>query len=293
MLTVNVDAGDSLKAVFTSYDPLTVSQIWDQIEQTNGTICKGNFYIIYNGRLTSDTDILCSGSAIVKPRFFGGKGGFGSMLRAIGAQIEKTTNREACRDLSGRRLRDINEEKRLKIWLEKQSKSKDEASERKKRKLDKLCSEPKHEFKDQKYDNERSVLTERVADAVEEGFKAAASTSRLKRPSETEKAINKKKKITLGFGLDLDSDELESSEDDIREPQEEKQSVQEVNNDSDDESACNDKKSQLIENPEKNVSHEKLEIITKSVENEMEVDERKMNSKEVTTVEKTESIVTN
>ena len=38
--------------------------------------------------------------------------GFGSMLRAIGAQIEKTTNREACRDLSGRRLRDINEEKR-------------------------------------------------------------------------------------------------------------------------------------------------------------------------------------
>jgi hypothetical protein len=38
--------------------------------------------------------------------------GFGSMLRATGAQIEKATNREACRDLSGRRLRDINEEKR-------------------------------------------------------------------------------------------------------------------------------------------------------------------------------------
>lgn len=67
----------------------------------------------------------------------GGKGGFGSMLRyiqyhcecgfsliiliyvfrAIGAQIEKTTNREACRDLSGRRLRDINEEKRYIIML--------------------------------------------------------------------------------------------------------------------------------------------------------------------------------
>ena len=42
----------------------------------------------------------------------GGKGGFGSMLRAIGAQIEKTTNREACRDLSGRRMRDINDEKK-------------------------------------------------------------------------------------------------------------------------------------------------------------------------------------
>lgn len=61
-------------------------------------ICKENFYITYNGRLASDTDILCNGSATIKPRFFGGKGGFGSMLRAIGAQIEKTTNREACRD---------------------------------------------------------------------------------------------------------------------------------------------------------------------------------------------------
>jgi len=39
--------------------------------------------------------------------------GFGSMLRSIGAQIEKTTNREACRDLSGRRMRDINNEKRF------------------------------------------------------------------------------------------------------------------------------------------------------------------------------------
>ncbi len=34
------------------------------------------------------------------------------MLRSIGAQIEKTTNREACRDLSGRRMRDVNNEKK-------------------------------------------------------------------------------------------------------------------------------------------------------------------------------------
>lgn len=53
------------------------------------------------------------GSLKIVPRILGGKGGFGSMLRAIGAQIEKTTNREACRDLSGRRLRDINEEQRF------------------------------------------------------------------------------------------------------------------------------------------------------------------------------------
>lgn len=38
--------------------------------------------------------------------------GFGSMLRMLGAQIEKTTNHEACRDLSGRRMRDVNNEKK-------------------------------------------------------------------------------------------------------------------------------------------------------------------------------------
>ena len=59
--------------------------------------------------------MLSQGNIIqITPKLPGGKGGFGSMLRAIGAQIEKTTNREACRDLSGRRLRDINEEKRFK-----------------------------------------------------------------------------------------------------------------------------------------------------------------------------------
>ena len=33
------------------------------------------------------------------------------MLRAIGAQIEATTNNDACRDLSGKRLRDVKCEK--------------------------------------------------------------------------------------------------------------------------------------------------------------------------------------
>ena len=37
--------------------------------------------------------------------------GFGSMLRALGAQINRTTNKEACRDLSGRRMRDVNAQK--------------------------------------------------------------------------------------------------------------------------------------------------------------------------------------
>jgi hypothetical protein len=38
-------------------------------------------------------------------------------------QIVKTTNLEACRDLSGRRLRDINEETRLRQYVSQQVRS--------------------------------------------------------------------------------------------------------------------------------------------------------------------------
>lgn len=150
----------------------------------------------------------------------GGKGGFGSMLRAIGAQIEKTTNREACRDLSGRRLRDINEEKRLKAWLEKQGEREREAEERKKRKIEKLLAVPKHEFKDEEYEEARSKLTEKVCDAVEEGFKKAKTAGDLKRKSEaastSQKAVPvKKKKGALWLDEDISSgDDSDSSDDD-------------------------------------------------------------------------------
>lgn len=154
-------------------------------------------------------DICSSGYATIVPRLLGGKGGFGSMLRAIGAQIEKTTNREACRDLSGRRLRDINEEKRLKAWIEKQTKRYDEAAERKKKKLEKLCAEPRHEFKDQRYEQERAELPEKVEDAVEEGFKAA--TSGIKRKLEKDDQPNKRKTI---LDFEIDSDEFEGTSDD-------------------------------------------------------------------------------
>lgn len=48
----------------------------------------------------------------------GGKGGFGSLLRgaATKAGQKKTNNFDACRDMSGRRLRHVNAEKRLEEW---------------------------------------------------------------------------------------------------------------------------------------------------------------------------------
>ncbi|XP_050430187.1 replication stress response regulator SDE2 [Adelges cooleyi] len=160
-----------------------------------------DFYLLSNGKILNGTTIQSATINIV-PRLLGGKGGFGSMLRAIGAQIEKTTNREACRDLSGRRLRDINEEKRVKEFLAKGGPSTEDPEERKKRKLQRLCQAPKTEFKDEHYEKKMSEMTESVSDAVECGFKAGTSEP------------PKKKKIRSKgyFDSDLDTDSSDNSD---------------------------------------------------------------------------------
>uniref|UniRef100_A0A6A7FRD0 Protein SDE2 homolog n=2 Tax=Hirondellea gigas TaxID=1518452 RepID=A0A6A7FRD0_9CRUS len=104
----------------------------------------------------------------------GGKGGFGSMLRAIGAQIEKTTNKEACRDLSGRRLRDINQEKKLKEQLQKRAEKEWQRLENRKKKFEALNETPKHIFNDSSFHKEQEEITQSLFDSVEKGLKVAA-----------------------------------------------------------------------------------------------------------------------
>lgn len=69
--------------------------------------------------LKEDSDIvsLREGTTVcLLLRLVGGKGGFGSLLRVQGRDTKATTNFEACRDLSGRRLRHVNTVKRMEEW---------------------------------------------------------------------------------------------------------------------------------------------------------------------------------
>ena len=50
----------------------------------------------------------------------GGKGGFGSLLRSVKPKAQQDENFEACRDLSGRRLRHINNERRVREFQQRQ-----------------------------------------------------------------------------------------------------------------------------------------------------------------------------
>lgn len=151
------------------------------------------------------------------------------MLRAIGAQIEKTTNREACRDLSGRRLRDINEEKKLKNWIEKKkTEEKEDPEEKFQKKIGKLLAMPKKEFKDTGYEEARANLLENISDSVEQGFKKAReaetvlSSVGLKRKANDDGKKKKKpvKKVKgalwidegISSGDDTDDSEIEEGE---------------------------------------------------------------------------------
>jgi hypothetical protein len=50
----------------------------------------------------------------LSPRLLGGKGGFGSQLRAAGGRMssQRTGNNDSCRDLNGRRLSTVKEAKK-------------------------------------------------------------------------------------------------------------------------------------------------------------------------------------
>ncbi|XP_064504139.1 splicing regulator SDE2 [Pseudopipra pipra] len=170
-----------------------------------------NLYVKCNGRLASDEDVLQSGAVYsLEPRLCGGKGGFGSMLRALGAQIEKTTNREACRDLSGRRLRDVNHEKAMAEWVKKQAEREAEKEQRRLERLQRKLAEPRHTFTDPEYERQYREMAERQEESIRIGLQVIASKAvssesgkSRKRPGEPGKSGTKsEKRKCLWLGLD-------------------------------------------------------------------------------------------
>ncbi|XP_065591390.1 splicing regulator SDE2 [Cyrtonyx montezumae] len=187
-----------------------------------------SLYVKCNGRLAAAGDVLRDGAVYsVEPRLCGGKGGFGSMLRALGAQIEKTTNREACRDLSGRRLRDVNHEKAMAEWVKQQAEREAEKEQRRLERLQRKLAEPKHLLTNTDYQQQCHEMAERIEDSVLKGLQASSSKavspesgSSRKRSGESGKKgtkYGKKRCFWLGLeGLDDtdSSDSDDSSEDD-------------------------------------------------------------------------------
>ncbi|KAM9363227.1 splicing regulator SDE2 isoform 2-T2 [Symphorus nematophorus] len=212
-----------------------VRDVLTRFTQTQGVSSSVvDFYVVRNGRLLDLEDRLQRGAVYrLEPRLCGGKGGFGSMLRALGAQIEKTTNREACRDLSGRRLRDVNHEKEMAEWLKKQAEREAEKEQRRLERLHRKLSEPKHQFTDPEYQQQCHDLSERLEDSVIKGLQASSSglvkvddVSATKRPNsdQSEQPQQKKKRKVAAAAAACfwtGVDELLSSEAEDEEDEEE------------------------------------------------------------------------
>jgi len=90
--------------------------------------------IIFNGKFLQKENKLeiNNYSAVtvlqLKLPIFGGKGGFGALLRGAGAKAGKNlkVSNDDCRDLNGRRIRHVKNEQRLAEWYTEQKKKENE-----------------------------------------------------------------------------------------------------------------------------------------------------------------------
>jgi hypothetical protein len=137
----------------------------------------------------------------------GGKGGFGTQLRASARRGTQTTNFDACRDLSGRRLRAVNGEKKIAAW--EAAKADREAEVKAEKYLKSQAGgsgaaklRELEEKEREAYHAESAKVSESVNDAVASGFKNAAAIEAAKR-----------KKAKNGKAVVESDDESESDED--------------------------------------------------------------------------------
>ena len=77
------------------------------------------YSVISNGKnLSLNSELKDYENSIIEFRIIlkGGKGGFGTLLKTQPARKKLTNNFDACRDLSGRRLGHVNQERKMREW---------------------------------------------------------------------------------------------------------------------------------------------------------------------------------
>ena len=168
-------------------DALTLGDLRRALESSEGV--PASEQLIRVGRLVlgddDDDRALCSLSDTREGfdvdlllRINGGKGGFGSLLRGS-KSAQTTTNFDACRDLSGRRMRHVNAEKKAMEW----------AKHAEERELEKIAL---------KHINSRTSETKRKFEEIEEKEKERFKKVTLAQRESTENAV------AVGIKLDAE-----------------------------------------------------------------------------------------
>jgi len=146
---------------------------------------------------------------VLKGGCVGGKGGFGSLLRSAKSS-KKTTNFGSCRDLNGRRIRDIQYERKIMDWTENQKTNP--------RKDEKQILREEEEFeemdqikkKKERWEMETKNITKRVEESVEKGLAIQKEKEELKRKREEETTVK-----LFGMADDISESDLSDSEEEV------------------------------------------------------------------------------
>lgn len=199
----------------------TIGELKQHIEQKYGISRKEQKLMTYSGKYFQDTDRLITST---KPYDYqicnltvsvlGGKGGFGSMLRAQGGRMssKKTTNFESCRDLQGRRLKTINDATKLVEYLNKEPERKRKRKEETEKKIEEGLKEKtkkRHRFDDIDYIHNHEKIMENVKDAISQ-----ACLKGLKKDKGKGKEKEKEEIKSLGIWDNMDEYDLSESESD-------------------------------------------------------------------------------
>jgi len=169
----------------------------------------------------------------------GGKGGFGSLLRSQ-RSTKKTTNFGSCRDISGRRLRDIDQEKRLADYYERQANgtlTEEEERLREERELREAVQAEQRRKRDLEREKKAEELNNKRKEVVEDVMAAlSAGLAKLKEAENENRGIKRKKsdepvdkfwyenssldkmREEMGLSADSDDDSEEQDSDGEQEP---------------------------------------------------------------------------
>jgi hypothetical protein len=204
---------------FLSEVDVSLSLFSDQITSKTGVPPKSQRLII-NGRQVSSElefseiiDAHQTNFVQLQLRLLGGKGGFGALLRTSKG-TKKTTNFGACRDLNGRRLKDIQLEQKLQeIEAKKDATENEKNSNKVAKEIDPTPKvDSKKEVLDREIRDQRNEILQNVTSAMDQGF---AIVKEKKKVSKEKK--RKREEVKLpddlwdNFGLEHSEEEGEES----------------------------------------------------------------------------------
>jgi len=155
-----------------------------------GDLFPSSVSVRHNGRLVSQTSLLPLGAFVtVAARLCGGKGGYGQLLKDFGKETALSRNKKSMRDLSGRMIRDLDDMKDFKTWLDTRHERAQKKLDDKVAKLKRALIEPKHMMDSSEHYAAKERIEEEQSDALKVAMKR-----KLELDTENEKKLEKKKK---------------------------------------------------------------------------------------------------